>query len=368
MKRDPLYIQIKNYMYEYILNSADHVHKKLPSESRISIQFNVSRITSKRVLEDLKEEGFIERRKGYGSFIRDDFDRKKLEEKIKNTTYKRKLSKGSTKNIGLILPGFKSSYMMDIFNGVYEALEGTEYHIILASSKYDTELEKILIKKIVSKVDGLIIFPLNNSDFSTELLKVSMYDFPLVLVDNNLQGISATYIMNNNFQSAFNATNSMISNGKRKIAIFSTNPTGNTSTKDRIDGFKTALRLNSIPFEPQLALINLSPSKKNWETEIFLLLKNNINIQGIFCTDFSIGITVIKILKQFNIEINKDVDFVMFGNEMETYSDTFDNKPHFIKQNPFEMGQQAGNAILAQIESGELLKNNIIIVNNEKLF
>ncbi len=64
-KREPLYKEIKEILKNDILNRKID----LLSESKIIHQFKVSSTTARRVLNELEEEGFIERRVGKGSII-----------------------------------------------------------------------------------------------------------------------------------------------------------------------------------------------------------------------------------------------------------------------------------------------------------
>ncbi|SDK68638.1 transcriptional regulator, GntR family [Methylophilus rhizosphaerae] len=65
----PLYAQIKETLRERILNGSYKVHAQLPSESEISTQFKVSRITVRQALNDLQKEGLIFKIPGKGTFV-----------------------------------------------------------------------------------------------------------------------------------------------------------------------------------------------------------------------------------------------------------------------------------------------------------
>jgi len=64
-KREPLYKGIKEVLKNDILKRKIG----LLSESKIIHQFKVSSTTARRVLNELEEEGFIERKVGKGSIV-----------------------------------------------------------------------------------------------------------------------------------------------------------------------------------------------------------------------------------------------------------------------------------------------------------
>jgi GntR family transcriptional regulator len=65
----PLYAQLKHVLRERILNGTYKVHQQLPSESDISADFEVSRITVRQALSDLQNEGLIFKIPGKGTYV-----------------------------------------------------------------------------------------------------------------------------------------------------------------------------------------------------------------------------------------------------------------------------------------------------------
>lgn len=66
----PLHRQLFLVLHDEIARGALHPGDPLPTEQSLGEQFGVSRITVRRALADLAEQGYIERRHGVGSFVR----------------------------------------------------------------------------------------------------------------------------------------------------------------------------------------------------------------------------------------------------------------------------------------------------------
>src|SRR6202020_3511261 len=66
----PLHRQLFLVLHDEIARGAIAPGDALPSEQSLCDQFGVSRITVRRALADLAEQGYIERRQGVGSFVR----------------------------------------------------------------------------------------------------------------------------------------------------------------------------------------------------------------------------------------------------------------------------------------------------------
>jgi GntR family transcriptional regulator len=66
----PLHRQLFLVLHDEIARGALAPGEALPTEQALCDQFGVSRITVRRALTDLAEQGYIERRQGVGSFVR----------------------------------------------------------------------------------------------------------------------------------------------------------------------------------------------------------------------------------------------------------------------------------------------------------
>jgi GntR family transcriptional regulator len=66
----PLHRQLFLVLHDEIARGAIASGDALPTEQALCDQFGVSRITVRRALADLAEQGYIERRQGVGSFVR----------------------------------------------------------------------------------------------------------------------------------------------------------------------------------------------------------------------------------------------------------------------------------------------------------
>lgn len=68
-KSEPLYKIIKNEIKNKIQTQVYLPGQKIPSEAELGVQFNASRITVVRAINDLVSEGFLRREQGKGSFV-----------------------------------------------------------------------------------------------------------------------------------------------------------------------------------------------------------------------------------------------------------------------------------------------------------
>ncbi|OUS29882.1 histidine utilization repressor [Thalassotalea sp. 42_200_T64] len=65
----PKFTQIKQFIFEQIESGHWSEHQRVPSENELASQFSVSRMTARRALQELTDEGVLSRAKGSGTFV-----------------------------------------------------------------------------------------------------------------------------------------------------------------------------------------------------------------------------------------------------------------------------------------------------------
>ena len=150
--------------------------EKLPSESALCSQFEVSRNVVRQALSNLRNGGFITSVDKVGSFRAESTDR----------------HADSSMNIGLVMYNVDSYIFPKIIRGSTQELSGRGYHLLLGHSDYRLEEERNLIENFITKgVDGLIIEPVyspESRDNRDLLEQCEARGIPVVLLDNALFG------------------------------------------------------------------------------------------------------------------------------------------------------------------------------------
>jgi GntR family histidine utilization transcriptional repressor len=65
----PRYAQIKRYIKAQLESGLWRIGERIPSETQLSADFSVSRMTARRAVQELAEEGLLERSVGAGTFV-----------------------------------------------------------------------------------------------------------------------------------------------------------------------------------------------------------------------------------------------------------------------------------------------------------
>lgn len=170
--------------------------------------------------------------------------------------YARGLASRRTNSILAIIPYFTTFFFVEILQAVQAYLAGSECDLILHGVTHPDHAEGTLRKNAArGRVDGMLIFSLKMPE--RYALEYANSRVPVVLVDTYHPEFDSFTV--ENVRGASIATNHLISLGHKRIGILNAN-LESTPARERLKGFKKALREANIPLDP--ALIKHSKSSR----------------------------------------------------------------------------------------------------------
>ncbi len=342
-----LYVEIYNKLKEDIILGVYPPGSMLPSELELAESFYVSRITIQKAMQLLKNEGYISRTAGKGTFV----------ENIP--------TKPQQHTIGIILCNISYSFGLRILTSVERCASKHGYHVIFKNSVDSAEEETKAINDLVALgVDGIIIQPVHKEFYNETLIQMHFNHFPIVLVDRCFSGFAIPSISTNNFEAAQAATQYLFDKGHTGIG-FICSPQQNTSTiQDRIDGFTSAQILNNHSLSESNVLNTILSPHTSDNSDVFQkdvetikeYLCRNKDITALISSEFTVTQLVMKAIRELHKKIPEDYSLIVFD---EYESAELPIATH-IKQNQMEIGRMAFETLLAKI-SNKMVSNKIYI-------
>jgi GntR family transcriptional regulator of arabinose operon len=204
----PRYQQLVNILTRMMKDGQFKVGEQIPSENELVEKLQVSRTTVRQALEELVQAGLLEKRKGQGTFY--------LGENGKRTSERSHL-------IGVIMPSLTFTIYPQIIQGVEEVAHQFNYNVIFGNTNANEDKEIRLLEQIAERgVEGLIIEVTRSAEL-TEQDKVyrmlKNLSVPLVLVDNPIEGISSSYVINDDRAGGVMAAEYLVQRGHKRIAL-----------------------------------------------------------------------------------------------------------------------------------------------------
>jgi len=295
-----------------------------------------------------------------------DSNRQKVLEAVRTLNYQNPPKRQDTrKTVAVVLPVLTSSFFTNVFSGIEVTLSEGKNLILYYNSNYNFDKEiaclKTLKKQMLAGIIINSICPINKELEYLDWLKREFIDhnIPVVLLEREVTSENFYCVFVDNQNSAYIATEHLINQGHTKIAHIS----GNELTiqyKDRLTGYKNALRDHGISFDPELV-------RKGDFTPLsgYLAMKQLLNIRSDFSAVFSandqMAIGSIKAIKEYGKSVPKDVAVVGFDNLSVTT--LIEPSLSTVNVPAYQMGKVAAGIILDVSEGKTCLRTNKLPTN-----
>jgi DNA-binding LacI/PurR family transcriptional regulator len=235
-------------VYEHVRGAISRgeypVGHRIPTELELQRWFNTSRITITRALRDLEQQGYLIRRRGAGSFVRD--------------------QSSGTHLLGWLIGGDPSGIFAPIYSEMTRVAEGEGFHLTMSSFLRDqvatlVQRAEALCKQYVSRrVAGMVFAPLEvppeHATINREIAEVfDRAGIPLVLLDRDIHDYPRRSRFDlvgiANRRAGYAATEHLLRIGYRRIEFISVPETVSTGTA-RIAGYQDALADHGLEGDP----------------------------------------------------------------------------------------------------------------------
>jgi LacI family transcriptional regulator len=254
-----------------------------------------------------------------------------------------------SKSIAVVVSEIANSFFSEAINGIESIAYNRGYHVIITQSHESAEREKVNVLHHASRsVDGLLISLSSGTVDLSYLKDLNDKGFPIVFFDRITDEIETNKVTADNYQGAFHATEHLIYQGFKKIALITSTPYLSISM-ERLRGYKEALDKHNISFDESLVKHCDYGGVILEEVEDALneLFKDKNQPDAIFTASDRITTMCFGALKK--MKLKKFPGFIGFCNTQ--VGDLFSPTMSVIKQPAFEIGQVAIEMLIKMIES-----------------
>ncbi|MCP4974701.1 MAG: LacI family transcriptional regulator, partial [Maribacter sp.] len=162
-----------------------------------------------------------------------------------------------TKNIGVIIPDIVHHFFTTVFRGIEHYANKLGYNVIVCVSDESFDKEVINMEMLANgSVDGFIMSlsaeTQKKNDFN-HLKEIMEQGIPTVLFDRVTNEIDCDKVLIDDKEAALLAVNKFIKNGRRKIALVTTEDYFSVS-KAREAGYREALSTSNLKIDESLIL------------------------------------------------------------------------------------------------------------------
>lgn len=278
-----------------------------------------------------------------------------------HNTFASSLRRKSSNTIGVIVPRLNSYFMSTVISGIEKVANANGYNLIISQSQesYKKEIDSVNTM-FNSRIDGLMISLANdskNTDHFESLLKKQV---PLIFFDRVIEHPECTSIVIDNKKAGFEATQHLIDQGCRRIAIIDGNLNRNVYA-DRLTGYKQALKENDLVFDESLVISNNLTDQASSEASKKILAMNN-RPDGIFAANDTSGVAVIRELKKAGVKVPDEIAVVGFNND--PISNVIEPNLTTVNYPGHEMGEIAALTLINKLKKQPTGNLNTIVLRH----
>ncbi len=225
----------------------------------------------------------------------------------------RGLRKAKTYTIGVLIDSLGSQYFAKITQMIEKILKEEGYSILVCCHKDDAKAARTAVDFLVSKqVDGLIIEPVADDD--AYALPILNNKIPMVAIDRALLHIKSDRVMANSAYGAYQATEYLIQNGHKKIAIItgtSENNSGLLAAKERHRGYLRAMEDYELPIKEEYILEGDFKFESGYDC-MQKLWKLKKRPTAVFVSNYNMCLGAMTAIHNMKVCIPEELSFITF--------------------------------------------------------
>ena len=261
------------------------------------------------------------------------------------------LKNRKTKTIGIIIPEIVHHFFSTVINGIEQVANENGYSVIICLSDDSFDKEVLNMEMLANgSIDGFIMSLSKETQFRGDfhhITEVINQGMPVVMFDRVTNDILCDKVIIDDKYAAFEAVQSLIDKGRKKIALVTTVDYVSVG-KLRTDGYTKALLDNGIPFNENL-IIKIEDID-TCEITIGKLLEDKA-IDAVFAVNELFAVTIIKTANKIGLNVPNDLAVIAFTDGIISKYST----PTIttVSQSGIKMGNKAAKMLIERVESEE---------------
>jgi LacI family transcriptional regulator len=248
--------------------------------------------------------------------------RAKVERAIRELDYvpsavARSLKAKSTATIGLLVPNATNPYFAELARGVEDGCAKNGYCVFFCNSDDDPAKQRHYLRVLQEKrIDGLVIASAGEDSVLAQCLAGARE--PLVIVDRNIEGVSADLVQIDHEKGAYLATRHLLQLGHSAIGCI-TGPVATAVSAMRLHGFIRAMAERGVEIAPN-AIVQSDFSATGGYAAASQLFDDMLPTAIFACNDM-MGIGALRAAAERKIRVPYDCSIIGFDDvELSRYT------------------------------------------------
>ncbi|KAF2329738.1 LacI family DNA-binding transcriptional regulator [Flavobacterium ginsenosidimutans] len=261
------------------------------------------------------------------------------------------LKNRKTKSIGIIIPEIVHYFFSTVINGIEQVANEYGYSVVICVSDDSFDKEVLNMEMLANgSIDGFIMSLSKETQYKGDfhhITEVINQGMPVVMFDRVTNDILCDKVIIDDKAAAYEAVQSLIDNGRKKIALVTTVDYVSVG-KLRTDGYEKALLDNGIAFSEDL-IIKIE-DVDTCEITISELLHARA-FDAVFAVNELFAVTIIKTANKMGLKVPEDLAVIAFTDGIISKYST----PTIttVSQSGEKMGSKAAKMLIERLEAEE---------------
>ena len=259
------------------------------------------------------------------------------------------LKNRKTKSIGIIIPEIVHYFFSTVINGIEQVANEHGYSVVICLSDDSFDKEVLNMEMLANgSIDGFIMSLSKETQYKGDfhhITEVINQGMPVVMFDRVTNDILCDKVIIDDKAAAYEAVQSLIDNGRKKIALVTTVDYVSVG-KLRTDGYEKALLDNGLPFNEDL-IIKIE-DVDTCEITISQLLHDRA-FDAVFAVNELFAVTIIKTANKMGLKVPEDLAVIAFTDGIISKYST----PTIttVSQSGEKMGNKAAKMLIERLEA-----------------
>jgi LacI family transcriptional regulator len=264
----------------------------------------------------------------------------------------RSLKTRQTRMLGMVIPDITNPFFPEVVKGAQTAALRHDYMLVTFNTDDRVDLESQVLSVLRErKTDGIVLVTAPSRGEVTHIRQTLAGGVPIVCLDRLPPGISVDCVSVDNAVGSRNCVSHLIAMGHRRIGII-TGSLELQTARERLSGYKQALREARIPFDPALVRKGDFRSDTGYRVSVeWLTHAGAPRPTALFVSNGMMALGVLRALEELHLRCPEDMALAAFDDLVQAA--VF--RPHLtaVAQPAYEMGYQ-GTELLIKRVSGAM--------------
>jgi DNA-binding LacI/PurR family transcriptional regulator len=276
----------------------------------------------------------------------------------------RALRRDKTNMIGMIIPDLTNPFFPAVVRGAEDVSFSNGYRLILCNTDNDHSKELVHLNELRTYLPaGLIVIPSNFSELTAQAESYRRAGTGVVCIDRLPKNWSGDSVTADNETGAYNATRFLLQTKHTRLAAI-TGPLHLTNAKERLDGFKRAVREARLRLAPEY-IQETTFDKEGGYSKAVILLRLIPRPTAIFAGNDMIALGALLAIRKAGLRCPEDVSLMGFDDL--DIAEITNPSLSSVSQSGYQLGTTAARILLDRLEGDKSPAKHLVLQTSLKL-